>query len=155
MGLDMFLTGKLSLRSYNENHKEIAENIEKTISKGFGSSTPYVLPNRLEFEVAYWRKANAIHKWFVDHVQEGRDDCNEYWVSFEQLKELQDTCIQVLEDKSKASSLLPTHSGFFFGSTEYDDYYFTDVDDTIELLDEIISNPEKYKDFRFFYSSSW
>ena len=24
---------------------------------------------------AYWRKANAIHKWFVDNVQDGEDNC--------------------------------------------------------------------------------
>lgn len=26
-------------------------------------------------EVGYWRKANAIHGWFVDNVQKGNDDC--------------------------------------------------------------------------------
>lgn len=38
--------------------------------------------------VAYWRKANAIHNWFVNNVQEGEDDCKEYWVSREQLEKL-------------------------------------------------------------------
>ena len=26
-------------------------------------------------EVGYWRKANAIHGWFVRNVQNGKDDC--------------------------------------------------------------------------------
>jgi hypothetical protein len=39
-------------------------------------------------EVMYWRKANQIHKWFVDNVQDGVDDCKEYWVSEEKLQEL-------------------------------------------------------------------
>ena len=29
----------------------------------------------------YWRKANQIHKWFVDNVQGGIDDCRPYPVS--------------------------------------------------------------------------
>jgi hypothetical protein len=28
-------------------------------------------------EVACWRKANAIHQWFVGNVQRGKDDCQE------------------------------------------------------------------------------
>ena len=43
-------------------------------------------------EIIYWRKANAIHKWFVENVQEGVDDCGEYEVTVEQLTELRDLC---------------------------------------------------------------
>ena len=46
-------------------------------------------------EVGYWRKANAIHKWFVDNVQDENDDCGRYEVSKEQLEELLETCIKV------------------------------------------------------------
>ena len=53
--------------------------------------------------VMYWRKANAIHKWFVDRVQGGVDDCSEYQVSSAQLIELRDTCKQVLD----GSKLVP------------------------------------------------
>ena len=28
-------------------------------------------------QIASWRKANAIHKWFVDNVQDGVDDCGD------------------------------------------------------------------------------
>lgn len=47
-------------------------------------------------EIAYWRKANAIHQWFVDNVQDGQDDCKEYYVSEDQLRELLSRCTQVL-----------------------------------------------------------
>ena len=43
------------------------------------------------------------------------------------VEELLDRCNQVLEDHSKAEELLPTEDGFFFGSTDYDKYYFEDV----------------------------
>ena len=42
--------------------------------------------------VAYWRKANAIHKWFVDNVQNGTDDCGKYRVTVDQLKQLVKAC---------------------------------------------------------------
>lgn len=48
-------------------------------------------------DVAYWRKANQIHKWFVDNVQDGEDDCGEYYVSKEHLEELIDTCKRVVK----------------------------------------------------------
>jgi len=48
-------------------------------------------------DVAYWRKANAIHRWFVEQVQDGNDDCGEYHVSEEDLRELLSRCTRVLE----------------------------------------------------------
>ena len=39
------------------------------------------------YTVCEWRKANAIHKWFVDHVQDGEDDCGRYPVSVDKLKD--------------------------------------------------------------------
>jgi len=47
--------------------------------------------------VGYWQKANAIHKWFVDNAQDGKDDCDEYEVSREDLAKLRDVCALVLE----------------------------------------------------------
>jgi hypothetical protein len=49
-------------------------------------------------EVGYWRKANMIHNWFVEHVQDGIDDCRYHnEVTKETLEELLDTCIKVYE----------------------------------------------------------
>jgi len=49
---------------------------------------------------------------------------------------------------------LPTQSGFFFGSTEYDDYYTQDLEYTIDVISSILMNPD-YKDASFYYRSSW
>ena len=59
------------------------------------------------------------------------------------LDELQSTCQQVLDNRKKANKLLPTTSGFFWGSIDYDDYYFNDVERTIKEIDAL---KEKYKD---------
>lgn len=102
----------------------------------------------------YWRKANAIHKWFVDNVQGGNDDCGDYEVSEEQLQTLLDTCKKVLADKTQAEQLLPTKSGFFFGGTDIDEWYFKDVENTITILESALSTPkDSYPSFE--YTSSW
>ena len=48
--------------------------------------------------VADWRKANQVHRWFVENVQDGNDDCDCYQVSEEQLQELLDTCKTVIKE---------------------------------------------------------
>jgi hypothetical protein len=53
--------------------------------------------------VAYWRKANAIHKWFVDNVQDGVDECQPSDVSRKQLEELVRLCKEVVS----GSELVP------------------------------------------------
>ncbi len=65
----------------------------------------------VEYEVMYWRKANQIHKWFVDNVQDGEDDCGRYLVSKTQLTELIKLCERVLENRSEAKELLPCTTG--------------------------------------------
>ena len=49
-------------------------------------------------EIGYWRKANEIHKWFVDKVQNGVDDCGIYPVSKENLIELAGICLKILSE---------------------------------------------------------
>ena len=115
--------------------------------------------NVIESEAIYWRKANAIHKWFVDNVQDGVDDCGNYGVATEQLKELAETCRKVLNDKSLASELLPSQSGFFFGGTDYDEWYFKDLEYTATEIEKLLSieKPEGrgYYPWSYVYHSSW
>jgi len=107
-------------------------------------------------EVIYWRKANAIHNWFVRKVQNGRDNCEEYSVTREKLLELQTLCKDVLANPSQAPTLLPTRPGFFFGSYEYDEYYFTCLTYTIEKIEEALADETLARDaMQFFYRSSW
>lgn len=108
----------------------------------------------LNVKVGYWRKENQIHKWFVDTVQEGEDDCGEYYVSADQLTDLHNLCKEVLDDHSKAESLLPPQSGFFFGDTEMDEWYFKGLENTVKILERLLGNP-KFLGWNFYYQSSW
>jgi hypothetical protein len=66
---------------------------------------------------------------------------------------LRDLCEKVLANHALADELLPTASGFFFGNTDYDEWYFTDLQDTVTILNHALENvPE---DYDFVYGSSW
>ncbi len=119
----------------------------------------------IEIKVAEWRKANAIHQWFVDNVQGGEDNCRDYYVSRDDLIELRDRCREVIDMRDRqnanpdemlptAEDILPTTEGFFFGSTEYDEWYYRDIQYTLDTLDNLLTNP-KFGGFDFNYSSSW
>lgn len=136
-------------------------------------------------QLVSWRKANQIHNWFVENVQDGKDDCANYEVTKEQLKTLFKLCMKVklasklvkgkvkngytfkdgveipniedgeyIEDPSTAMELLPSQSGFFFGSTEYDQWYMSDIDFTIKKILEVLRTTDFDKEI-VFYSSSW
>lgn len=146
MGLDMYL-----------NAKRFLWHNEEDLAKQLGENFPEIGERRVKeitVEAAYWRKSNQIHKWFVDNVQDGVDDCGTYDVSREQLAELLNVIEQVLADKSKAGALLPVQSGFFFGSDKYDQFYFEDLEDTKTTLLSLIDK-EKWDRWFFEYHSSW
>ena len=107
---------------------------------------------QVAFPMGYWRKANQIHSWFVDNCQNGVDECQTSFVSREHLEELKELCEQVLADNSLASDLLPPSQGFFFGSYEIDDWYLSDLKDTIDIIDHALSLPD---DIDFIYQASW
>ena len=150
MGLDMYLEKRTYVRQWE--HQTPEEKYKVEVTKG-GESVK-IDPKRVTYvieEIGYWRKANQIHQWFVENVQNGVDNCGEYCVSKGQLEDLLEICIKILNDNSLAEELLPTASGFFFGGTEYDEWYFKDIENTIEVLKEALSSDSG----DFYYSSSW
>lgn len=154
MGLDMYLTKEYYIKNWDFMKPEEKHAI--TITKGGQPSTIEVDKiHSVIVDVAYWRKANSIHKWFVDNVQDGVDECQHSTVTREQLEELLGLCKQVLADHKKAPELLPAQSGFFFGSTDYDKYYFEDIEDTISQLEAELYKPSNGYFPEYSYHSSW
>lgn len=146
MGLDMYLTAKRYLSKYDDKDKALKQKIQELLNVDFEAQ--YV-----DLSVGYWRKANQIHKWFVETVQDGEDDCGDYYVTEEQLKELLELVNKVLGG-AKPEDLLPTESGFFFGSTEYDEYYKQDLVETKEIIEKWLAFSGK-GDYELYYHSSW
>lgn len=107
-----------------------------------------------KIEIGYWRKANAIHRWFVKNIQNNNDDCKCYNLSKENIINLKELCIKVKNDKQLACKLLPTQSGFFFGSTEYNEDYFDDLEETIKICNKVL-NELDFEKYECVYSSWW
>lgn len=153
----MYLTARKRLRTYGSGNdiKKISD-----IGQMFGLD-PFTTEIRdpiraieISFSAAYWRKANAIHEWFVKNVQEGEDDCREAYVDRKQLQDLVETCHAVLKDHSLAPKLLPTRSGFFFGNTDYNSFYYEDLNNTVDRLEQVLAAPA-FADCSFCYQASW
>lgn len=194
MGLDMFLwrMKKQKGKTFDE-VMEIKRKLDNEEIKGVEKENlkMYMFHTKLENinyeydslfkEVYYWRKANAIHQWFVDNIQNGNDDCEDYRVTQKDLQILIDTLKEVYnslcnkemitkkvqdgsieyetkvfkeEDLEIAKQLLPTQEGFFFGGTEYDEYYFEQIKDTLNDL-QIINECFDFENNYLIYGSSW
>jgi hypothetical protein len=155
MGLDMYLTKRIYIGG-NYSFENVTGTIDITKN---GKRIPINL-NKVEYieeEAGYWRKANAIHKWFVDNVQDGVDECQKSWVDKSKLKELRAVVQKVLKDHSLAEKLLPTCSGCFFGNYDYDEWYFEDLKKTRKIINDILKDlkDNDSTDIQFYYQSSW
>lgn len=240
MGLDMYLIRKQRYNNYNEgwDSMKMQGKVSTTIPLSAKNSVV------VETEVAYWRKANAIHRWFVG---EREDDCRPISVGIDRLEELLELCrkvkatakvkqglarggyggvsddsecvravpryngdellgfelgekttiknieegkeswcmtkcpidgreeyrradnpqqvweiAKVISNAGEVAELLPTQSGFFFGSTDYDEWYLQDIDDTINLLEQVLKEHAELVaegvaewDIEYDYQASW
>jgi hypothetical protein len=159
MGLDMYL----SRRSYVKNwdFMEPKDRHKISVKKG-GKIRDDIKSERISYiveEAGYWRKFNALHGWFVNNVQSGNDDCGEYYVDTSDFQKLKEVLTEVKSNRGKlahnepvAESLFPATPGFFFGATEYDDYYYEMIDKTLELVEEILADDNASS---YYYTSSW
>lgn len=102
--------------------------------------------------IGYWRKANAIHNWIVQNCADGVDECQRIFISHEKAKELVDTCKKVVATPKLADELLPPAVGFFFGSTDIDEWYLNDLKRTIEIFEKAFNAPDI---FGVSYQASW
>ena len=167
MGLDMML--------YKAKKKEEIDDREylKTLEYGDGE------------EIAYWRKANMVHKWIYENcATEGQKDYDFILVTKDKIIELLLNAYRVknsielvdgdvvngsrfvngkweqiigkgktIKDCSICEELLPTQSGFFFGSTSYDEYYVDDINLTIENLENVLKIVDWNTEFVYYYAS--
>lgn len=134
MGLDMYLQ-----REYKPTKEQFVDAFDGKLSG-----------------VLYWRKVNWLHAYFVRTGKleaGGQEDVGYYVINRDDLYKLLDLMDQVLDNHSLAETLLPTQSGFFFGSTDYDDWYFKDLEDAKAL---VVAELEVVPDHQvWFYYASW
>lgn len=147
MGLDMYLYARKSFSDYRPKEKEISTKIKELV--GFPEDSNHMI---IMAEVMYWRKANQIHQWFVENVQDGNDNCGEYYVSRDDIEKLILACDTAWVNKD--TSILPPQSGFFFGSTDADEWYWEEIQETSKRLRAILDDP-MLQSSSLYYSSSW
>lgn len=148
MGLDMYLTGRViadNVRDIIMRETDLLDGLPEY--KGYDTAS-------VNIPIYQWRKANAIHKWFVDNCADGIDDCRPVHVSRDNLEELREIITAAEVSVEAAKSNLPSESGFFFGSTEYDEYYFGELAQTKKMLDTILDN-DNFMGWGFEYQASW
>lgn len=146
MGLDMYLSAKRYLFSFNEHDKALADKIDAEVGASSLGHT-----NEIRKEAFYWRKAWAIHHWFVVNAQRGEDDCKEYWVERYKLHELLDTLQKVDRNPSLAEDILPLQAD----DDEGKEWELEQIRRTIPALDKLINDESLKEKWDFYYSSSW
>lgn len=174
MGLDMYLEAEkyigvykkirepflnVSKKAYCEPEKAYDDfsDVEKVPTKGI---------KYIEYEIGYWRKVNWIHKWFVDNVQGGQDDCQNHYVLEKNLKDLKALCEELLKSKDEKEALekLPPCGEFFFGCSEpqklnekdkqcFWEEYWSSLQETVQILEKAINL--QMQGMEIFYYSSW
>ena len=196
MGLDMYLYAEKYVSEYNYSYGNTPSEMSKSRNPDHiainNASGLMNLPTdgsiTVQKVVGYWRKANAIHGWFVNTLANGIDECQEIHVSRDDLRKLRDECLQVLatkpdtviesesrtvilngdvpnlitenikQEQDKIANVmllgdpLEPVAGFFFGSTEKDEWYYESLEYTVGLVENLLNADD---DISFTYRASW
>tara|TARA_B100000945_G_C20400065_1_gene606840 strand:- start:1257 stop:1829 length:573 start_codon:yes stop_codon:yes gene_type:complete len=190
MGLDMYLSVQFEAPAYERITSEVdvishaAKNTMEALGIAWGECDPKTgetNPKALAVHTdcswftvslpfAYWRKANAIHDYIIQKHANGIDQCQEIELETEDIVEFIAVLKKVIDakgdDKEKIyEELLPTAQGFFFGGTEYDEWYIENAKYTLERFESLltyireVSDHEKWgsskKVNRIIYRASW
>ena len=134
---EVFPKGMKKFTQYDWRYQQFVDNVQpvEKVKEFFDrfKATCYV------DEDAYFRKVNFIYHYFQERLE---NEC--CFVQKSDLEEIIGRCDEILkgldfkkvcddeipyEKIALAQELLPTQSGFFFGSTDYDKWYFADVKD--------------------------
>lgn len=154
MGLDMYLNRTYCVSNYDFEPDSRQSAFQK-ICDALGTKSEITGSITVRLPGVYWRKCNQVHNWFVNNCQNGEDNCGYYYVSREQVEELLGIVKQILANHELAGELLPPQSGFFFGDTEINEYYFQDLEYTQKNLERLLASTEGDAFGGYEYHSSW
>lgn len=170
MGLDMYLYGERYISgTYGGDVEKQAEALKATLDAmdllhDDGVSKDHITGFSAKVTLGYWRKAWPIHRWFVENVQNGEDNCRDYLVQKEVLQELLSNCIAVLSAKDDPEIAHDTAWAYIPPSDNYEseilqneqeeEHYYYHVQKTAVILNHLLTD-KKFADYYFYYSSSW
>ena len=164
MGLDMyFYARKTTYKSFSKwdnsgraNEVNYPEDL-KTFSDYIYDRNFKSVQTETSYQIGYFRKFNALHSYIVKTFANGIDNCQDiilYKEDVEQIKKVLDEVLNAHQQVEKAKELLPTQSGFFFGGTDYDEFYFEDVKDAADLMQSFLDNFD-FENYQLVYQASW
>ena len=161
MGLDMYLEARRYVQkqtydqSYNSNPVPEYALIANLAFPADADKFNDFAGLEVNLTVGYWRKANAIHNWFIQNCANGVDDCRDVLVEATHLTNLLTIVSDLLttRDEAKAMELLPPTPGFFFGSYDIDEWYWGSLEYTKEILEHVLTLDDKSTSF--YYRASW
>lgn len=179
LGLDQWLYKETYVKNWG--HTEEDKRHTVTVTGPAAEQINFAKVSTIKEEVQYWRKANMIHQFFMGDEENGSSvyvssdqliDLHERCAKIIANCPLEDGVInngqslkdgewvkntelgKVLTNVALAQELLPTTSGFFFGSTDYDEYYLADIQETHDMLEELFKQP-KWEHSDYSYEASW
>lgn len=99
---------------------------------------------------AYFRKVNSIYGYFSDRLED--EMCV---VTKSDIVDIMNKATQVLSehDEETSKGLLPTRGGFFFGNTDYGDWYYQDMINILNKFGKLLKDWTDDDDIVFVYMS--
>lgn len=147
MGLDIYFYKfkKADWKKASELKEAIANEPDDEKANKMIDEANEMLPD-IQTEIGYFRKVNFLMAFFN---YEG--NCEYKEITRKQLRELKDKCFAVYTLKpgdgvmtdeiiKKCSETLPTQAGFFFGNTNYDEWYFQEVKEVLEWVSGVLED---------------
>ena len=164
MGLDMyFFAKKTTYKSFSKWDEPDRTN-EVNYPEDLKIFSDYIYDRNFKseliettYQIGYFRKFNALHSYIVKTFANGVDDCQDiilYKEDVEQIKKVLDDVLNAHQQVEKAKELLPTQSGFFFGGTDYDEYYFEEAKVAADLMQSFLDNFD-FDKYQLIYEASW
>ncbi|MGZ4160647.1 MAG: hypothetical protein ACXVNF_07630 [Neobacillus sp.] len=140
------------LRKLEAEQNEIYKKVKPYIKySGETGSTRYSLIE----DVAYWRKANQIHNWFVEILRNGIDEpLFTIEVTKDNLHDLYNLCLKTLSKNADPRETLPTRLGCYFGNLAYNDWYYREIYETKSLLEYLLRH-FNFETHYLMYQCSW
>jgi hypothetical protein len=155
MGLDMYF----STRHATSKRVDRKTGEEVTLDWGLPNASDVyegskTITTMIDTECGYFRKFNALHVYLVNHFGDDEDNCQPIYIAKSGVEQILANLKEIQEDHAKAQSIMPTQSGFFFGSTDYDEWYFAYIDEAITMFTDVLAVLEDEDDC-LVYQASW
>lgn len=162
MGLDSYLTMSIYVNPYSTNSVyDNQSNDNSSIHErlldlsGIPDLKDYCFAGiSIEYTIGYWRKAWGIHNWFVSNVQDGIDNCTQYYVDVSTLRDLKSDCERAIAEAGITST-------FPLLEDNPDEWDIQQIKNTIDIasfaikLYENNQSQDYPKSLSFYYNSSW